>query len=113
MSTLQPTSPSDLSRNPFEVARSHLIRRLLEVVVAKPVRVFPGPSGFQAVRQMIRDVAEIHDEWLRAIGDQIEDNSPYSIDSTDFDGAALAGVDNALFACDQIAERMIEDRSAA
>ena len=59
MSTLQPASPSELSRNPFEVARSHLIRRLLEVVVPKALPPFPNAGHFRAIAETLRDVAAI------------------------------------------------------
>ena len=112
MSTLQPASPSELSRNPFEVARSHLIRRLLEVVVPKALPPFPNAGHFRAIAETLRDVAAIHDEFVRAIGDQVEVNAPSKFDSRDFDDVSSDSVGDALYALELIAEQMSEAREA-
>jgi hypothetical protein len=103
-------SPSELARNPFEVARSHAIRRLLEVVLPKAPGAFASPAFFRAVIETMREVCEINDDFVRAIGDQVETASPYEVDSRDFDRVSSDGIGDAAYACERIAERMIEDR---
>jgi len=101
------------SRNPFEIARSHLIRRLLEIVVPKNPGSFWLPSDFEAIGEHIKDVAEVCDEWLAAIGHQVEDNAHFNVDGRDFDHAFEAGTDDARYECRRVAERMVDERSAA
>jgi hypothetical protein len=97
MSTTLPasaSSPTALSRNPLEVARSRLIRRLLELDV---------PKGFHplTVAEHLRDAAAIFDEWLAAIGSEVRDNAVTSISSGLFSGSFSAAVDgNETYACE-------------
>lgn len=100
------------ARNPFEVARSHLIRRVIELVPPKPIRVFPGPSDFEAVRDLIKESAEIFDDYIRAIGSEVEDNTPFRFDSRSFDACASRAFTDAIYECDNIAEQMRDARDA-
>ena len=105
MSTILSTT-----QNPFEAARAKLIERLSLLVVPKPIRIFPGPSDFQTVRDLLRETAEIFDDYVAAIGGEVEANSPYNVDSRSFDAVASCAIADAAWACEHIAERLIEDR---
>ena len=105
------TLPKALHRNPFEVARSHLIRRILELQVPNAVRTFPSPAEFKAVADHVRQAAAIFDEWLAAIGHEVRDNASIEIDADVFDGAFVGAVDgNATYACDNAADALIHGR---
>lgn len=101
------------AQNPFEAAKLKLIERLALLVVPKPIRIFPGPSDFEAARDVLREAAEIFDDWIAAVGHQVADNSPYSVDARSFDKVASGAVADALYECENISERLIEDREAA
>lgn len=99
-------------RNPYEAARSHAIRRLLELVVPNAIRMCPTPADFEAAAELIRDVGTIFNDLVAAVGSEVEDNCPYSIDARNFDGAFADAVSDAVGTCEGIAERMIDDRGA-
>jgi len=102
-----------LSRNPFEVARSHLIRRILELQAPVAYPNFPTPGHHEGVASHIREAAEIFDEWLAAIGAEVRDNATTSISAGLFSGSFTAAVDgNEAWACESEAQALIEDRRA-
>ena len=92
---------------------SELIERLQLLVMPKAIRVFPGPSDFIAVAETIRDVSELFNDFVRAFGDEVECNSPYHVDSADFEGVFTDSSSNAIYACEAIAERMQDEKEAA
>jgi hypothetical protein len=96
------TSPApSASRNPFEIARSHLIRRLLELEVPPAHAIAEAPD-------LIRDAANIFDGWLRQVGEHVADvtdasSEPINLDL--FTGQFLGAVDgNATYAVEQAME---------
>lgn len=101
------------TQNPFEQARRRLIERLTLLVVPNPIRIFPGPSDFLEAGRVLRESAEIYDDFVRAIGSEVEDNSPYRVDNRSFDAVASGAVSDAIFECDNISERLQDDREAA
>jgi hypothetical protein len=101
------------SQNPIESARAKLIERLSLLVTPRPIRVFPGPSDFQAIAGCIKEAAEIFDDYIAALGREIEDNAPYEVDARAFDKVATSAVGDAVYVCETVAERLIEDREAA
>ena len=101
------------AQNPFEQAKAKLIERLQLLVCPNPVRIFPHPSDFVAVGDLLRDIAEINDDFIRAIGSEVEDNSPYHVDMRSFDAVATGACTDAIYECHNVGERMIEDREAA
>ena len=102
-----------LTQNPFEAARAKLIERLSLLVVPKPIRIFPGPSDFQNARDLLRETAEIFDDYVHAIGSEVENNSPYPIDLRSFDAVASCAISDAAYECDAIAEKLQDEREAA
>src|ERR1700722_13908923 len=101
------------AQNPFEQAKAKLIERLQLLVCPKPIRLFPHPSDFVAVGDLLRETAEIFDDYVRFVGGEVEDNSPYHVDSRSFDAVASGAVTDAIYECHNVAERMLEDREAA
>jgi hypothetical protein len=96
------------SRNPFEIARAHLIRRLIDAEVPRALPVRPHSSCFDAVADHIKDFANIFDEWLTAVGEEIADNSHNNVDMNLFRDAFLCAVDgNAVYEtrCAGLSER--------
>ena len=99
--------------NPFEQARARLIERLSLLVVPNRFRIFPGPSDFLEAARLIREIGELHGDFVREIGNEIENNAPYSFDARAFDGVFVDATADAAFACEAIAERLQDEREAA
>jgi len=100
-----------ISRNPFEVARSHLIRRILELQAPVAYPNFPTPSHHEGVAAHIREAAVIFDEWLAAVGAEVRDNATTLIDAGLFSGSFVGAVDgNETWACESEALALIDDR---
>jgi hypothetical protein len=103
--------PSPLSKNPFEAARLTLIKRLLQLRAPKAYPCAPSPSDHETVADHIREVAEICDEWLAAIGAEVRDNAVTYISAGLFSGSFTGAIDgNETFACTEQAEALIEYR---
>lgn len=101
------------TQNPFEAEKARLIERLALIVAPKAIRIFPSPDDFMAARDFLRELAEVIDDTIEAIGFEISDNSPYATDPADFNACMSDAVCNATSACESIAERMSEDRRTA
>lgn len=102
-----------LSRNPFEVARSHLIRRLLELQAPVAYPNFPTPGHHEGVASHIREAAQIFDEWLAAVGSEVRDNATTQVSAGLFAGSFFAAVDgNETGACEDQAESLRDERRA-
>ena len=101
------------TQNPLEQAKARLIERLQLLVCPRAIRVFPHPSDFVAVGDLLRETAEIFDDYVRFIGGEVQDNSPYHVDERSFDAVASGAVTDAIYECHNVGERMIEDRSEA
>ena len=102
-----------ISRNPFEVARSHLIRRILELQAPVAFPNFPTPGHHESVAAHLREAAEIFDEWLAAIGAEVRDNATISISAGLFSGSFAAAIDgNETYALECEALALIEERRA-
>lgn len=100
-----------ISRNPFEVARSHLIRRILELQAPVAYPNFPSPGHHEGVAAHIREAAVIFDEWLAAVGAEVRDNATTSISAGLFSGSFFAAVDgNETWSLESEAQALIEDR---
>jgi hypothetical protein len=111
--TTFPVSASSTT-NPFEAALGRVIERLQLVVVPKAYRVFPSPDDHLSVRDHVRDVVAILDDWLSEIGDELADNAVSTVDLSCFKDAFLGAVDgNATFAFEQEADALIDGRRAA
>ena len=100
------------SLNPFEIARAHLIRRLVEIDVPKPFPVRAHSSCFTTVGEHIRDMAIIFDEWLALVGEEIADNSHNPVDMRLFREAFLGAVDGQAIYETQCAG-LVRDREVA
>lgn len=112
MSTTSSLS-AEISRNPFEVARSHLIRRILELPVPRNPGSFWMADDFELMAEHIKEAATLFDEWLQRVAFQVSDNSPHSVDERSFDDVFVTGADSAIYECSNVAERMRDDRRAA
>lgn len=99
--------------NPFAEAHAKLLERLALLIPPKAIRIFPGPSDFEAARDYLRELAEILDDTVEAIGFQIEDNSPYRVDVNSFNAVMSGAVTDAAYECERIGEMMRDDREAA
>jgi hypothetical protein len=99
--------------NPFEQAKAKLIERLGLLVMPKPIRVFPGPSDFLEAGRALRDVAELFNDYVRAIGDEVENNSPFHVDSRSFDNVVTDAISDCAYTAESIAERLQDEREAA
>ncbi|QPF81629.1 hypothetical protein IC762_17535 [Bradyrhizobium genosp. L] len=80
-------------RNPFEAARSALIRRLVEMEVPRELSLRPRRDEFAHLADHIRDAANLFDEWLFAIGAEVAENANRAVDLRLFSGAFLGAVD--------------------
>lgn len=86
--------PFQASRNPFAVAHSHLIRRLLEMKVPKGISLrTPRRGEFEEIADFIRELANVCDECLYAVGAEVADNAARAIDMRLFTGAFLGAVE--------------------
>ena len=99
-----------LTNNPFDVARSTLISALLRLRVPRPIGRYPTAGDFEAIRDHIREAAELYDAWLADIGHQVRDNAVGPLDMTVFDAAFSGAVDGeATWICEQAAEQVRAD----
>lgn len=99
-------------QNTFTCGVDRVIERLqlVKATAPKPIRIFPGPSDFLEVGRFIKEVGEIFDDLVRACGDEVECNSPFHIDSRDFDHVATDGISSAAYCCESIADRLQDER---
>ena len=101
------------AQNPFEQAKAKLIEHLALLVMPNRVRTFPGPSDFLEAGRAIREVGELFNDYVRAIGDEVENNSPFYVDSRSFDNVVTDAIADAAYAAESIAERLQDEREAA
>lgn len=98
------------SSNPFETARRKLIARLLAMKAPGALPSFPMPCDFGAAKNHLIEAAGIFDEWLAAIGGELDDNTQASIDMRSFRGAFTDAVDgNASYAFEQASMDVVEE----
>lgn len=101
------------SQNPFEAARLALVKRLLALKAPAAYPTFPSPSDHEGVASHIREAAQIFDEWLGAIGDEVRDNATGYVSKDLFAGSFLAAVDgNETWACELQGMNVAEERRA-
>lgn len=103
------------TQNPFVSGIDRLIERLQHVkaTAPKPIRIFPGPSDFLEAGRLLKEVGEVFNDYVRTVGDEVENNSPFHVDSRDFDDVASDAISNASYACESIAERLQDEREVA
>lgn len=101
--------------NPFVAAIDRAIERLtvLKACAPKPIRIFPGPSDFLEAGRFLKETAEIFDDYVADIGFEVADNSPFPIDERAFDHVASGAVTDATYACETVADRLIDERRVA
>src|ERR1700733_4840828 len=97
------------AQNPFEQAKAKLIERLALLVMPNRIRTFPGPSDFLEASRALREVGELFNDYVRAIGDEGENNSPFYVDSRSFDNVVTDATGDAAYACESIAERLQDE----
>jgi hypothetical protein len=98
-------------QNPFETARLALVRKILEMRAPPAMPTFPSPHNHLAVADHLRQAAAIFDEWLLAVGHEVRDNATIAIDADTFEGVFASAIDgNALYACEQASEALIDSR---
>lgn len=100
-------------QNPLREAHAKLIERLALIAPPKAIRIFPSPGDFEAIRDYLRELAEVIDDTVAAIGFEVADNSPYNVDSRSFDAVMTMAIDSPVFECERICERLQDDREAA
>ncbi len=92
------------ARNPFEAARSHLIRRLLDLTVPAELSPRARPAQLAALADHIREAADIFDEWLAAIGGEVAETASRRLDMSVFAGAFRGAVEgNATYVAETAA----------
>lgn len=93
------------SRNPFEIARSHLIARLVQMSV-------PPAHAIAEAGDHIKDAANLFDEWLAAVGGAVADRVNVDVDYRVFQGAFLGAVDgNATYEVECVIARASQYRT--
>lgn len=98
-----------LSENPFEAARLTLITRLLQLRAPKAYPCSPSPSDHDNVAEHLREVAQVCDEWLAAIGAEVRDNTTTHVSAGLFSGSFTGAIDgNETFACTEAGMALIE-----
>ncbi len=107
--TLSPQLPASVdpqpSRNPLEIARSLLIRELVDVQV-------PPAHAIADIPELIRDVANILDRWLYAVGGVVADQVNVDVDMRVFTGAFLGAIEgNADYEVQCVVERSSQYRT--
>jgi hypothetical protein len=103
--TIETTTPTT---NPLKPARARLISEFLSLVLPSYPN-FPAPSDHEGVAQHIRDVANMFDRYLAAIGSEVRDNAVTAIDRHMFAGSFLGTVDgNETGVCEEQASALIE-----
>lgn len=109
MSPAAATTTNTASPSPFETIRSSLVSRLASLQVPKGFSLqMPRRGEFDEVAAFIRDLANVCDEALYAIGSEVADNAARGIDMSVFSGAFLGAVEgnadfvtrSACFSCD-------------
>lgn len=106
-------STATTTQNPFEQAKARLIERLQLVVCPNRIRLSPGPSDFLEIARLFHDIGEINNDFFRAIGDEVENNSPFYVDSRSFDNVVTDAISDCAYAAESIAERLQDEREAA
>lgn len=104
-------SPDPYSRDPLEQARRSLLKALAALKVPY-IPTWPDAGTFDDVRDMVREVKTLTNAWLRAVGDEMETNSPHSLRKELFDGAFSDVMDEAASECERQAELLREDLAA-
>lgn len=103
-----------LSQNPFEAARLTLIKRLLQLRAPRAYPCAPAPVDHDNVAEHLREVAQVCDEWLAAIGAEVRDNATIHISAGLFSGSFAGAIDgNETYACVEAGMALIEDRRGA
>lgn len=106
--TLTTRSQSPQPANPLTAARAGLVSEFLRLVLPRYPK-FPAPSDHESVAQHIRDVANIFDRYLAAIGSEVRDNAVTAVDGNLFSGSFLGAVDgNETYAAERQAEALRE-----
>jgi hypothetical protein len=99
----------DRPNNPFEQYRRTLLKALAAVRVPT-IGSWPDAEDFEAVRDHIREVADLADAWLRSVGCEVESNVTHNINKSCFDGAFAGAVDGwSTYECERAAEIIRED----
>lgn len=105
MSSAAALSSPSASRNPLEAIRSHLIRRLCELPM-------PAAHAIGEVPELLRDAANIFDEFLFAIGQHVGERVNVDMDIRPFQGAFLGAVEgNADYEIECVIERSSQYRT--
>jgi hypothetical protein len=103
MSAAADTTSTKPPSNPFEAARAALIERLLTL---------PVPHALGEVADHLKDVANICDQWLFAIGGAVAEHVSVDVDMRQFSGAFLGAVDgNATYELECVTEAASRRRS--
>lgn len=102
------TLSSSQTANPLKAARASLISAFLALdLPCYPA--FPSPSDHEGFAGHIRQAAQLFDDYLAAIGEQVRDNAVTSIDGHMFAGSFLGAVDgNETGICENQAEALRE-----
>jgi hypothetical protein len=96
-------------QHPLKVAHAAMLAGLGRLVVPV-IPVFPEPVDFEAVAEHMRDVAEIVDDYMTAIGDHVAENASVKIDLSLFAAPLLESIDgNATFEIERVAEILRAD----
>jgi hypothetical protein len=102
---LSPDKPA----NPFEQYRRSLLKALAEMRVPV-IGTWPEAEDFEAVRDHIREVADLADIWLRSIGREVESNITHNLHKESFDGKFAEAVDGwSTYECERAAEIIREE----
>lgn len=93
------------TQNPFEAARDALIQRLQSLAI---------PQALGDVSDHLKDVANICDQWLHAVGSGVADHVTTDVDMRLFSGQFLGAVDgNATYEVECVMEAASRRRSYA
>lgn len=102
-----------LPQNPINDAHNTMIFRLAALI---PPRIYvnPDPCEFENTADYLCDVARIVDQWLLAVGREVNSNTSVRIDMSLFTDQVLGAVEgNATYECTRAAEALAEDLVAA
>ena len=100
-------APAIRHQGPFEEARHQLIIALARLQPPRKLNVFPAPDEFIAVKDHLREVAAVLDEWLALIGHEIKDNAIVNVDARAFVTPFQDAVDGAMWQCERQADELL------
>lgn len=100
-------------QNPFQQNLARLIERLSLLVAPKNPGSFWTPSDFERVGEHLKEVCELFDDFIEHVGFQVADNAHYNVDQQSFHESYSAGACDAVFECNNVAEKMRDERDAA